>query len=366
VETHAYSVSCLLAAHGAQVILTSQRKFALNAAWTRELLEAGVTIVAPPALPTRAGPLVGMLLTRASIARRLRSRAFDRVVGHGHGGAYAWMKRFVRPGGLFLWHEHWYGVPTRGDTYTEYRVPTPERFSARMRRMVGRVDGIITGSERSRRNLLEVQKVRVPVRVVPPLDALTSVPTAEDRVYDDTSPLRLIMVGRLGYGKGVAALLDVWPGLSIGNAELHFHGPISEDFLPTLRRYDALPNVYFHGSFEREALPDLLGHSDLALMLSIEEGFGLSTWEYMACGVPFVMTDCGAAAEFTADNPDGLMVPVSSEGIRAGIEEMVRRLRANQLSRPRLQQLHARKFSYHRIAAEHLECLLGPDEYWQQ
>jgi len=367
VETHVYYLSLALAANGADVTLTSQRKFDLNAEWTHDLLRAGVHIVAPPAKARRLPGPVGLLLSRAVLSVRLQAKSFDRVVGQGHGGAFSWMKRFVRPSGLFLWHEYWCGVPTHGDNYIEYQVPPPVIFPWKMQQMVKQLDAIVTGCERARRNLEQVQQVSMPIRIIPPLTHIEKPQPAIDRPYGANSKLRIVMITRIGFGKGVGALLDVWGTLDIGDAELHFHGPIDSKFgASMIQRYTNNEKVHFHGRFSRANLPIILADADLGLMLSIEEGYGLATWEYMACGLPFIMTDCGAAEEFTQDNPDAIMVPVSRDGIRAGIVEMVRRIRSGQTSRVRLQAHHQRRFSYQQNVAQHVKAMLGPDDYWMR
>jgi glycosyltransferase involved in cell wall biosynthesis len=234
-----------------------------------------------------------------------------------------------------------------------------------MRRMVSRLDAVVTGCERARRNLEAAQCVSAPLTLIPPLTHLAGVPVAVERPYDEACRVRIVMTGRMGFGKGLGALLRVWDGLKIGDAELHLHGPLDSDFAQrAARRTEEHRQVHFHGPFEREALPAILSQADLGLMLSIEEGYGLVVWEYMACGLPFVTTDCGAADEFTVGNPDAMKVPVSEEGIRVGIEAMVRALRENRLSRPRLQALHRRSFSYERAAAMHVQAVVDPGAVW--
>ena len=359
VETHVYHLSRVLTRAGVQVTLTSQRKFELNEEWTTDLRSLGVEIVAPP---RREGWMPGwlhLLLSRRSLARRLAAGGYDLVLGQGHGGAFAWMKRFVKPGGQLVWHEYWYGVPTHGDDYAEYRVPAPARFGWKMRRMVDSLDAIVTGCERSVRNLLDVQRVDLPIRVVPPLTNLDDAHQAVDSAYDEDSVVRISMVARLGRGKGLGVLLELWRELKIGKAELHLYGQVAEHFLPEVEPYRDDPTIFFHGPFERASLPDILRDADIGLMLSLEEGYGLSVWEYMAAGLPFVMTDCGAAREFTRDNPDGLMVDATPATIKAGIEEMVRRVRSGGTSRARLQRHHARQFSFEQIAEAHVQDVLG-------
>lgn len=357
VETHVYYLSLALAARGVNVTLASHRKLALNPNWTRDLVRAGVRIIYPPTLAARMPGSLALLPAQIELIRQLPARSFDFVIGNCHGGAFRLLKRFVHPNGFFLWHEYWYGVPTRGDSYTEYAVPPPEVFGPPMRAMVKALDGTVTGCERARRNLRIIQQVQSPIEIIPPLTRLENAPVARERYYTQDSTLRLVMVGRMGFGKGVLALLETWRELEIGNAELHLWGPISDEFHTRIQSYLMDPWIHLHGSFNRADLPQILDAADIGLMLSIEEGYGLVAWEYMACGLPFVMTDCGAVDEFTAENPDGIKVPVSHAGILQGIQEMAYRVRGAELSRTRLQKLHREKFAYEKNIAAHLRFL---------
>lgn len=365
VETHVYHLALVLRQAGVQVALTSQRQLAFNQAWVDDLRRSGVELVAPPAAASRMRGIAGLAITRAWLRWRLSRRSFNMVIGQGHGGAFAWMKHFVGPNGLLVWHEYWYGVPAHGDNYSEYKVPAAAPFGPRMRRMVSQLDAIVTGCERARTNLEAVQRVSAPLALIAPLTHLAGVPEAVERQYDEACLVRVVMTGRMGFGKGLGVLLRVWEGLEIGNAELHLYGPLDSDFAQrAARRSEEHRRIYFHGPFDRETLPNLLSQADLGLMLSIEEGYGLVAWEYMACGLPFVITDCGAADEFTAGNSDALKIPVSEEGVRIGIETMVSLLRANRLSRRRLQALHRRDFSYERASAMHVQAVVDPGVIW--
>jgi glycosyltransferase involved in cell wall biosynthesis len=359
VETHVYSLALALATRGVRVVLATQRKFELNKLWTNDLVRAGVDIVAPPPLIKSFPGNSALIIARLWLMLRLRARSFDWVIGNGHGGAYLWMKRFVKPTGQFWWHEYWYGVPTRGDDYTQYAIPPAMAFGWKMRRMVAALDGITTGCERARKNLVDVQGFTGPITIIPPLSYLeTSIP-AVDKHYDQDTPLNIVMVGRMGFGKGVLALLEAWGKIDIGPGHLHLYGVLSDDFRKRIAPHADNPTVHIHGSFARENLFSILSNSDMGLMLSIEEGYGLVALEYMASGLPFVMTDCGAAVEFTEHNPDAMMIPVSIEGIQEGIATMAYRIRANEVSRKRLQQLYVDKFSLEKSLKLHIDHLLG-------
>ena len=365
VETHVYYLSLLLAEAGAEVTLISQRKFDLNAEWTSHLRDAGVRILSPPFWTRRLKGPLGLIPARIGLAHDLGEAKFDVVIGQGHGGSFAWLRRFVKPEGLCLWHEHWYGVSTRGRHFGPhlYEIP-PRRLSFRMRRMIRKMDGILTGCELARRNLIHIQKVKKPIRIIPPLDRLLNVPKVMDRDYSPLSTLKLAMFGRLEPNKGIEPLLNLWEHIHIGDAELHLYGVELEQTFRFLAQQLGLSNVVFHGSFERSDLPKLLDKVDIGLMLSFGEGYGLVPCEYMACGVPFVMTDVGAAWEFTNGNRDALKVACDNRAVKEGIEEMAGRVRSGCTSRQRLQAFHQHNFSYEKAAALYLKALLEPQTFW--
>ncbi|TDJ77106.1 MAG: N-acetyl-alpha-D-glucosaminyl L-malate synthase BshA [Planctomycetota bacterium] len=72
----------------------------------------------------------------------------------------------------------------------------------------------------------------------------------------------------------------------------------------------------------RDALPELLAPADVFLLSSIEESFGLSALEAMACGTPVVGTDVGGVAGVVDDGVSGFLVPVED------IEAFAERIRA--------------------------------------
>jgi glycosyltransferase involved in cell wall biosynthesis len=295
---------------------------------------------------------------------RLRAHTFDVAIGQGHGGAFGFCRRFVRRGGWFVWHEYWCGVPTRGDHYESYERPQVAEFSRPMLRMIRRLDAVVTGSDLAAHNLTAVQGVTCPIAIVPPLTGLSSSVRfpVRDRTYSDGDVLHIGMVGRHGVGKGTTTLISLWSDLRVGPAVLHLYGPFEDKMLERSLTSAAasVGTIKLHGPFERSELPRILSGLDLGLMLSVEEGYGLVLSEYMAAGVPFLATDTGAAPDLARDNPDALVVPVSAESVRDGMEALVRRIRSGGTSRSRLAARHVERYDPARWSSVHVRAVLDP------
>lgn len=60
---------------------------------------------------------------------------------------------------------------------------------------------------------------------------------------------------------------------------------------------------------QRSDVPDLLGASDLGLLVSHEEGFSNAVIECMAAGLPVIVTDVGGNAEAIGKDEAGVVVP---------------------------------------------------------
>jgi L-malate glycosyltransferase len=79
--------------------------------------------------------------------------------------------------------------------------------------------------------------------------------------------------------------------------------------------------VRFHG--ETDDLGSLYGASDVFLLPSESESFGLAALEAMACGVPVVASDVGGIPDVVVDGETGFLAPV---GDVAAMAEATRRL----------------------------------------
>jgi N-acetyl-alpha-D-glucosaminyl L-malate synthase BshA len=92
-------------------------------------------------------------------------------------------------------------------------------------------------------------------------------------------------------------------------------------------------HVRFGG--ERGDLVEILQGSDVFLLPSETESFGLAALEAMACGVPVVASDVGGVSEVVTDGETGFLAAV---GDVAGMAGHVRRLLSDETLRRRISQ----------------------------
>jgi len=71
-------------------------------------------------------------------------------------------------------------------------------------------------------------------------------------------------------------------------------------------------SVVLLGWIDNKELPGYYNAADIAVMPSLEEGFGIPAAEAMGCGLPVVSTDAGGLVEVVEHNKTGLIVPRGS------------------------------------------------------
>lgn len=355
-EIHAVNLARELRRSGAEVTLVVHERFGEEGERRASLVEAGAELVNLPDLAW-LHPVVRWGWYAAKVMRGLRGRSFDLVVCHGFGGSHWWFKRYLRPGGLFVWHDHTSGGRA---------LPQPESFAEltygayprKILRAVRSAGLIIIGSERGKRNLSRLHHLPCPVVVLPPLGCLDTVPRVTES-SPRSGTLRVGVFGRLAPEKGIAPLLRLWPRLNIGAAELYLFGPDPERRYERMAESLKLQTVRFCGPYDARSMSRLAVSLDFGVICSVWEGYPLVALEFMACGLPFVMTRVGAAEELADGSPDIELAPVSEPGVREAIESMAAKVRRGATSRVRLQQRYFERFSQARIAHRYRTELLG-------
>jgi glycosyltransferase involved in cell wall biosynthesis len=171
-------------------------------------------------------------------------------------------------------------------------------------------DYIFVASEHVRRTLagaVPEEKIRVVHYGAP------AIRRRERTATDSTRPLRVLFVGGLVQHKGIGYLLDAVDRLG-SEVDLTLVG----------RRFQANPRVdeavrrwrWFETLPHRRVM-DVMMESDVLVLPSLSEGFGLVVTEALACGLPVIVTPNVGASDLVHDGQEGFVVPVGSADLIA-------------------------------------------------
>jgi glycosyltransferase involved in cell wall biosynthesis len=95
-------------------------------------------------------------------------------------------------------------------------------------------------------------------------------------------------------------------------------------------------NFIFEGAVKHKKIPSYYQASDLVVLPSKHEGWGLTLIEAMASGRPPVTTDVGAARELVIDGETGFVVPINdSQALAKKISILI--------NRPQLRDMMSKK-----------------------
>ncbi|GKV65699.1 MULTISPECIES: N-acetyl-alpha-D-glucosaminyl L-malate synthase BshA [unclassified Sporosarcina] len=125
-------------------------------------------------------------------------------------------------------------------------------------------------------------------------------------------------------------------------------GPEKFDLEKYVKTKGLQDDILFLG--KRDDLPELLSLSDVMLLLSEKEAFGLVLLEGFACGVPAVATAIGGIPEVVEDGHNGYLVEL---GDVQAVAERVTRLLTDEELRRQMKQ-HAVQTVQEQFSSEHI------------
>jgi glycogen synthase len=214
-------------------------------------------------------------------------------------------------------------------------LPGPtQRFIHRVERwLVSEADRVITcsafmrdevvtalGADEARLDLIPNQVDLTPYS--PPA------PSLRPALWPEGRPL-ILFAGRLEYEKGVQTVLDAFPeierrvpgvGLLVAG-----DGTYRSSLQVRAERLGLDGQVRFEGFVDESRLRSLYRTSDLAIVPSLYEPFGLVTLEAMASGTPVVVADAGGLRETVEHGVSGLrFAPGDAPGLARAVTRVLR------------------------------------------
>jgi len=185
---------------------------------------------------------------------------------------------------------------------------------------------------RREQGLPDAQNVLVPVGV--DLEKI-DLPDKSDR-----APRDLVLLGALAPSKGVDLVIEAWPRLIARFPDLRLHviGKTPNDavedgvvYAPYEPRLGELgDSVILHGVMNHDKVLETLPACDISLALYRPTDNNLSRWadpsrvkDYLACGVPVIITDVPEIAKDVAAEQAGIVAGYTSEAVEAAVAAMV-------------------------------------------
>lgn len=175
---------------------------------------------------------------------------------------------------------------------------------------------IFVHTELQRKSMLQMDLFKdLDIRVFP-LGVDCDLFCPDNLILRDNSFPRLLYVGRIVEWKRVHFAIDVLNLLvrnGFINSNLEIIGPISsqvyyDQLISTIKIYGLANRVQFLGHIEHKELPQYFSKSDLFLLPSDRETFGMVMIESMACGTPVAGIDCpGGPKDVIENGRDGIL-----------------------------------------------------------
>jgi glycosyltransferase involved in cell wall biosynthesis len=135
---------------------------------------------------------------------------------------------------------------------------------------------------------------------------------------EDMPGTHIIFVGRLFSNKGLHVLVEASKLLKEDGKTFRITviGKGDEEYESSVKRkvedYDLEENFAFKGMIPQSDLPDFYRSSDIAVVPSLQEAFGITLIEAMSCGLPVVASKIQAIPEIINDGIDGILVESGS------------------------------------------------------
>jgi len=250
------------------------------------------------------------------VARRLRTLHCDAVYAY-EGGALKTFREARRLGIKTIYEQtssYWYWARR---LLTEEAERSP-KFAGLLPNLLDSVkhlewkdeelalaDYVFVPSDHVRRTLTDIipeEKIRVVHYGAPAIRRRKRI------VADPGRPLQVLFVGLLIQHKGIGYLLDAIDRLG-SQVQLTLVG---KRFHANIRVDEACRRWRWFETLSHSQVLDVMMESDVLVLPSLGEGFGLVVTEALACGLPVIVTPNVGASDLIRNGHEGYLVPVSS------------------------------------------------------
>ena len=193
--------------------------------------------------------------------------------------------------------------------------------------VLGKADHVVAQSSNTQRNAAHYYNYRDPIKIIPlPYTPVEFTKAGRDALQLDMSKKYLISVGRLVKRKDYNCLIKALSMLADQDVELLIvgDGPEESGLRALAGQLEIADRVHFLGFVDEEKKFQYLQNSDLYVLSSLHEGFGIVLQEAMQVGLPIVSTNNGGQTDFLVEGENALLVsPQAPEALAKAIRRIL-------------------------------------------
>ncbi len=203
-----------------------------------------------------------------------------------------------------------------GDIYDPSKKMSPHDsfiFSRVVKFILNRAERIVAQSRNTRDNTVKyynpVKEVEIiPLAFHPPV----IVNSSREKLGLDKNSFYFITIGRLIKRKSIDTMLHALSGINDKKIRLLIvgDGPEMEHLKDLTSNLNLSDRVVFPGYIADEKKYSYLKNSDVFILTSLHEGFGIVFMEAMFTGLPIVCTNHGGQVDFLKDRENALLIDV--------------------------------------------------------
>lgn len=247
-----------------------------------------------------------------------------------------------------------------GDIYDPSLKRSPHRHwlcRKVIRFLVEKSDFAVTESNHNKENILKYYHPKKEIVVIAhPYRKFVFSPKSRNELGLADEKKYLISVGRLVLRKGYEYLIEALSFIKDNNAELIIigNGPEKDNLEKIAKDVGIEKRVRIKSGLDNEEKFQYLAASDIYVLSSIHEGFGIVLQEAMQAGLPIVATNYGGQVDLIEDGENGFLVePKSAEKLAEKIKFLLsNELLANEIAERNKREVE--KYDYKKIAQEYL------------
>jgi glycosyltransferase involved in cell wall biosynthesis len=154
----------------------------------------------------------------------------------------------------------------------------------------------------------------------------------DNRLFKKTShkihnPVRILFVGRFAKEKNLSILIKAFKIVSLWNKNVILHlvgdGEEKDNILKVIKDEQVTDKIKFHGRLEGKKLYEIYSNSDIFVLTSKRESFGIVILEAMASGLPIVAPKIAAIRNVVTDGEDGILYKNTPKSLAEKIKELI-------------------------------------------